>query len=70
MRSNLQIFFAHSPKILILKNLPSGYPSESPQNLEPQGLAAKIFENKDLAAGPEPLNGSMVENWLGEPSRM
>jgi hypothetical protein len=54
-QNTLRFFFAQFPKILILKNLPSRYPSESPQNLEPQGLVAKIFQNKDLAGDQESL---------------
>ena len=44
------IFFGAFSKILILKNLRGGDRVESAQNLEPQGLIAKIFWNKDLAA--------------------
>ena len=29
-----------------------------------------MFQNKDLAADRKPLDGSVVKNWLGEPSRM
>jgi hypothetical protein len=64
------IFFFPFSKILILKNLRDGDRVESAQNPEPQGLTAKIFLNKELAADWEPLREAVVENWLGEPSRM
>jgi hypothetical protein len=57
-------------KILILKNLRSGDRDESTQNIEPQGLISIIFWNKELAADWEPLEEVVVENWVGEPSRM
>jgi len=38
--------------------------AEPGQNLEPQGLVAKIFRNKDLASDWEPLTRSVVENLL------
>ena len=44
-----QFFFAHFPKILIRKYLLSRYTSRSLQNIEPQALTAKIFQNKGLA---------------------
>jgi hypothetical protein len=40
------------------------------QNLEPQGLTAKILWNKDLAADEKPLMGSVVEDLFGELSRI
>ena len=43
------IFFRCSPKILIAKNLWVGIGYKPRQNLETQGLTAKIFGNKDLA---------------------
>ena len=42
-------FFAHFPKILIRNHLLSPYTSRSPQNIEPQALIAKIFQDKELA---------------------
>src|ERR1035437_8021454 len=64
-------FFSSSfPKILILSNLRVGDRAGYRQNIEPQGLTAKIFRNKDLAPVREPLKGSAMENLLGEPSRM
>jgi hypothetical protein len=47
-------FFAPFSKILISKDLWDGDGSRSCQNIEPQGLACKIFQNKDLALGLEP----------------
>jgi hypothetical protein len=40
------------------------------KNPEPQGLTAKIFWNKELAADWEPLEEVMVENWVVSPSRI
>jgi hypothetical protein len=36
------------------------------QNIAKEGLAAKIFWNKDL----EQLSGSVMQNGLGDPSRI
>ena len=49
MAASPQFFFAHFPKILIRKYLLSPCTFRSPQNLEPQALTAKIFQNKELA---------------------
>jgi hypothetical protein len=38
---------------------------ECGQDIEPQGLTAKIFKNKDFASS----SGCVAENLLGEPSR-
>ncbi len=43
------IFFTPFSKILISKDLLQLGWSESAQNPEPQGLIAKIFQNKELA---------------------
>jgi hypothetical protein len=42
-------FSFHFSKIFILNDLSGMDPAGSVQNLEPQGLTAKIFHNKDLA---------------------
>ena len=42
-------------KILVPKELRSGYPTRSSQNLEPQGLTGKILRNKELARYSEPV---------------
>ena len=52
---SLDIFFVLPPKILISQHLRApGYGGYG-QNPEPQGLAAKIFRNKDLASDLEEL---------------
>jgi hypothetical protein len=43
----LDFFCAHFCKILILRNLLDRARAVSAQNLEPQGLTAKIFWNKE-----------------------
>jgi len=43
---------------------------EARQNIEPQGLIAKIFQNKDLASDLESLSRSVVTNLLVDASRM
>ena len=40
------------------------------QNLEQQGLIAKIFRNKDLASEFDPFTALTVEKLLGEPARI
>jgi hypothetical protein len=45
---NVSTFFFPFSKIFILNDLPGTDPMGSVQNLEPQGLTAKIFQNKDL----------------------
>ena len=48
--SDSDIFFFDIHKIFILKDLDGGDRLVSAQDIEPQGLTAKIFWNKDLAA--------------------
>jgi hypothetical protein len=47
--STLHIFSIHFSKIFILNELLASDRVESSQNLEPQELTGKIFQNKDLA---------------------
>ena len=44
--------------------------AEYGQNLEPQGLTAKMFRDKDLAAQLEGASRLVVEDLFGEPSRI
>src|ERR1035437_4507235 len=53
-RSSL-FFCSLTPKMFILKDLPCWDRVGSGQNLEPQGLTAKIFWNKDLSSAPRRL---------------
>jgi hypothetical protein len=46
---SLHFFSFAFSKIFILNDLPSMDPAGSAQNIDPQGLTAKIFQNKDLA---------------------
>ena len=65
-----RFFFGVVRKILRAKGLRARGRGISGQNLEPQGLTAKIFWNKGLALCAEPLRGSLAENGLEELSRM
>lgn len=62
------IFLLCRPKIFVSLDLPRVDMSRCRQNLEPQALMARIFRNKDLASDSRPLRGTVVANWLGEPS--
>ena len=43
------IFFTCFAKILVSFQLRVGYPPGSPQNIEPQWVARKLLQNKELA---------------------
>ena len=66
----LSIFFTCFSNILISKNLLAKGRVERRQNLEPQGLAGKILQNKKLAAYLGPGVAPVVGNVLKEPSRI
>ena len=65
-----KIFFGVVRKILRAKGLRARDRGISGQNIEPQGLTAKIFWNKGLALCAEPLRGSLAENGVEDLSRM
>jgi hypothetical protein len=65
-----RFFFGVVRKILMAKGLRARGMGVPGQNIEPQGLTAKIFWNKGLALCAEPLRGSLAENGLEELSRM
>jgi len=65
-----RFFFGVVGKILMAKGLRARGREIAGQNLEPQGLTAKIFWNKGLALCAEPLRGSLAENGLEELSRI
>jgi hypothetical protein len=63
-------FFGVVRKVLMAKGLRARGMGVSGQNIEPQGLTAKIFWNKGLALCAEPLRGSLAENGVEDLSRM
>ena len=64
---SLHFFSPVSLKILISKNLLAKGRAERRQNLEPQGLAGKILQNKELAPYLGPGVAPVVGNVLKEP---
>ena len=65
-----RFFFGVVRKILMAKGLRARGRGTSGQNLEPQGLTAKIFWNKGLALCAEALRRSPAKNGLKELSRI
>ena len=63
---SLNIFSVLFLKILIPNDLRARVYGGPGQNIEPQGLAAKISANKDLVADLGPPRRSAMENLLGE----
>src|SRR5450631_3067452 len=67
----LQVFFsALSVKYSWVRVCGRGVGGYRAQNIEPQGLTAKIFWNKGLALCAKPLRGSLEANGLEELSRV
>ena len=70
---SVNVFFYPFSRIFIPKDLRARGQGGYGQNIEPQGLTAKIFGSKDLAADLltwSLLRKSVVENLLGEHSRI